>query len=456
MLARALFIAAAIAALAYTLLRIVATAAAPLAEYAACAGCNVLLVSIDTLRADHLGAYGHDRPTSPAIDALAARSVVFEDAIAQSAWTRPAHASMLTGLYPSEHGIVGMDGHRRLVAELPTLPAVLGARGYATAAFTGGANMSAYFGFDNGFGTYRSPGRRIENAIADVDAFLAARREPFFLFVHGFDAHKPYRAAPADREALGLPRARTRGRARACREGQGPDDLAAIVAEYDAAIHRADRGVAKLLELLERHGVADRTVIVLTSDHGEEFLEHGRCSHIRALYREVVHVPLIIYVPGMPARRVAGVVPASVAIAPTVLEIVTDRNGGNGGRGKGAGELPGPSVAPALAGGRRPGAYVISETSSRMAAEKGGGYVVALSTDHEKLLWWIENDEREYFDLASDPYERRPVAREPRIGRLARQIERWQREHPPRVRHSDASVLPRRLERELRALGYAK
>ncbi|MEE8311414.1 MAG: sulfatase [Candidatus Binatia bacterium] len=447
MLARALLIAAAIAALAYTLFRIVATAASPLAEPAACVGCNVLLISIDTLRADHLGVYGHDRPTSPAIDALASRSVVFEDAIGQSAWTRPAHASMLTALYPSEHGIVGMDGHRGLAAELLTLPAVLAARGYATAAFTGGANMSAHFGFDNGFETYRSPGRRIEDAIAGVDTFLAGRREPFFLFVHGFDAHKPYRATPVDREALGLRGERARGLARACREGQGPDDLAAFMADYDAAIHRADRGVAKLLELLERHGVADRTVIVLTADHGEEFLEHGRCSHIRALYREVVRVPLIVHVPGVAAGRVAGVVPASVAIAPTVLEIVTDGNG--------ASELSGPSLAPALLGGPRPGTYVISETSSRVTAENGGGYVISLSADDEKLLWWIENDEREYFDLASDPYERRPLAREPRIGRLGRQIERWRREHPPRVRHAGAGVLPRKLERELRALGYA-
>ena len=129
MFARALYVAAALALLAYTLHRILGSAAGLPAEATSCSGCNVILVSIDTLRADRLGIYGNPRPTSPHIDRFAARSVVFDNAISQSAWTRPAHASMLTGLYPSEHGIVGMNGHRGLASELETLPAVLARQG---------------------------------------------------------------------------------------------------------------------------------------------------------------------------------------------------------------------------------------------------------------------------------------------------------------------------------------
>ena len=160
---------------------------------APCAGCNVVLISLDTLRADHVGAYGYPRPTTPNIDALAAQSVVFEQAVSQSAWTRPAHASMLTGLYPAEHGIVSIARGLALAPTQPTLATTLAEHGYATAAFTGGGNMSAHFGFDNGFATYRSPGRRLSDALPEIGRWLDAHRDgPFFLFVHAFDPHRPY------------------------------------------------------------------------------------------------------------------------------------------------------------------------------------------------------------------------------------------------------------------------
>lgn len=448
MFARALYVAAALALLAYTLHRILGSAAGLPAEATSCSGCNVILVSIDTLRADRLGIYGNPRPTSPHIDRFAARSVVFDNAISQSAWTRPAHASMLTGLYPSEHGIVGMNGHRGLASELETLPAVLARQGYSTAAFTGGANMSAHFGFDRGFETYLSPGRRLEDSLPALDRFLTNVREPFFVLLHGFDAHKPYKSEAIDRMALGLPDEPARGMARACREGDSPEDLAPFLAEYDATVHRADRSIGRLLEMVNAAGVAERTVIVVTSDHGEEFLEHGRCFHIRSLYREVVHVPLIIHVPGLAARRISAPVPASAAIGPTIERLVTPQPEPR--------TLPGPSLAATVGGGPAPVDYVVSETSSRNTHDGGSGHVIAVTGEDEKLVWWISREREEYFDLSRDRLESEPEDGSERVVFLRDWLARWRDRHPPRVEHSDRSTLPRRLARELRALGYLR
>ena len=129
-----------------------------LEQAAVCQGCNVVLVSMDTLRADHTGAYGYGLPTTPQLDLFAQEAVLFEDAVSQSAWTRPAHTSMFTGLYPAEHGVISMGGNAKVPGDLPTLAERMREGGYATAAFTGGANMSARFGFDRGFDLYKSPG----------------------------------------------------------------------------------------------------------------------------------------------------------------------------------------------------------------------------------------------------------------------------------------------------------
>jgi arylsulfatase A-like enzyme len=414
------------------------------AESTLCEGCNVVLVSLDTLRADHLGCYGYDRPTSPNIDEFASRSYVFEDAISQSAWTRPAHASMLTGYHPAEHGIVTMLKNAVLRADVSTLPAVLGGAGYRTAAFTGGANMAAEFGFDNGFEVFESPGRRIEDHLAGIDDWLAKVGDaPFFLMVHGFDPHRPYKSNPLDRRALGLGSAPARGINRICTETKSRAAMAPFVAEYDAAIHRGDRGFGELLDLLRTRNLDRRTVVVVTSDHGEEFLEHGRCFHIRTLYREVLRVPLILHVPGTASARIAGVVPASVSIGPTILELV----------GVASGSLPGPSLVSSMRKGRGSFPFVVSETGSRVGPQ-GYGHVRAMTTDREKLIHWIDQDRFEYFDLVSDPYERSAVAEGAEVEAMKARLARWTAAHPRRVHPGTPRPVPAGVRRALRALGY--
>ena len=411
-----------------------------------CEGCNVVLISLDTLRADHVGAYGYPRPTTPNIDRLAARSVLFEDAISQSAWTRPAHASMLTGLYPAEHGILSVARGLALARDKPTLATQLARAGYATAAFTGGGNMSAHFNFDIGFDEYSSPGRRVVDSLDEIERWLDERgREPFFLFVHGFDPHRPYRSDPEDREALGITAPKpAKGMQHACRDARAMSDLAPFVDEYDAAIRRGDRAVGRLLAMLERLESPRRTIVVLTSDHGEEFFDHGDCFHIQTLYREIVHVPLIVHVPGVPSRRVAEIVPASVAIAPTVLDLV----------GVGPRRRDGPSLAGIVEGRRRPGfEYVVSETAIRYRS-KVVGRVRALTGEHDKLIHWVAENRTEYFDRARDPLERHALASPARSRALLHHLDLWLAAHPPRPEVVLARPLPVALKRELRAMGY--
>ena len=218
-----------------------------------------------------------------------------------------------------------------------------------------------------------------------------------------------------------------------------------IVDEYDAAIRRGDRYIGIVVEELRRRGLLDRTVIVFTSDHGEEFLEHGRCFHLTTLYREVLHVPLIISGPGLTRGREGRLVPASVSIAPTLLAVagVEDHR------------LPGQSL---LANDVRPAAFVVSETERRARNGRGQGHLRSLTTDSEKLLHRVTDGNYERFDLTTDPAELEPVTAGGRLEILITRLERWLSQHPSRVRRDRSTDTddPRNseLDRQLRRLGY--
>ena len=405
----------------------------------------MVLISADTLRADHVGAYGYTRPTTPHIDALAERGVLFENAISQSSWTRPAHLSMLTGLYPNEHGVIALADRHLPDSEIVTLASAMFSRGYRTAAFTGGVNMSAEFGFDRGFETYRSNGKYFRDNLEETRLWLDRHQsEKFFLFWHGYDPHTPYFSDPVDRAVLEIPPRPKVGLRRACRAKRFHSVVADYVPEYDAAIRRADRYVGKLLDELEARGLRERTVIVFTSDHGEEFREHGSCFHLKTLYREVLHVPLVVVGPGLVERRVDALVPASVAIGPTILEIV------------GAPEplLPGPSIA-ALLTRDADDADVVSETS-RDPSVGGHGHLRALTTREGKLLHTIDADRYTYFDGVKDPAEQDGLLTGTPLATLRSRLTEWLARHPSRAATEPEAPgdAPDDLDRQLRALGY--
>lgn len=431
---------------------VAACSRAPEPPPAACPGCNVVLISMDTLRADHVGAYGYElRDTTPSIDRLAARSVLFENAIAQSSWTRPAHMSIFTGRYPAEHGYKALKDRARLSESVPTLAGTLRDNDYMTVAFTGGVNVAAAFGFDSGFDTYRTNGKYFRDNLEDTKYwFEQEMKEPFFLFWHGYDAHTPYLTDPIDRAALDLPdNPPKRGLRSICRSDDGDSRIRRYKAEYDGAVHRGDRYVGKLLAYLEERGLLDRTLIVFLSDHGEEFLEHGRCFHLSTLYREVLHVPLLFAGPGIQPRRIADTIPGSVTIAPTIMDLVGIREHA----------LPGPSLAHFIAGGTAPVGLVVSETERSMERGEGDGHVRSLTTAKGKFIEWTTKKEQAYFDTTTDPGERIPITEGREVEDLGRTLARWSELHQPRDGGAQearpATEQDEELESQLRALGYS-
>ena len=289
---------------------------------------NLILVSIDTLRADRLGAYGYDRDTSPAIDALARRGVRFETAIAESSWTLPSHVTLMSGLPPALHGVTVPT--RKVSPDVPLLAEVLRDDGFRTIGLTAGRFLAERFGFDRGFEHFNGDNLSFARAlgmaskrIAEIDA-----AERFFVFIHTYAVHCPYDPPPkyaarfATRPAAD--RIDTRGR---CghphynRMSLTPGQARFISDRYDGSIRYADDVLGEFLERLERSGRLATTLVAITSDHGEEFLEHGKIGHRGTLYIQSVRVPWLMAGPGLPPSVVAE--PVSLAdVMPTLLDLL--------------------------------------------------------------------------------------------------------------------------------------
>ncbi len=302
---------------------------------------TVVLVSLDTLRPDRLGVYGNGPEVSPNLDALAAESVVFEQALAPAPWTLPSHMSMLTGLDPVAHGV--RNAGYALSRHVDTLAEVLQRAGFDTGAFTDGGFVSAEFGFDAGFDVYEDERvnegingfrRSLPNAIewlADADS-----DDDVFLFLHTFDAHAPYDSP--DPEILEHFRARP--------TPDGPDDhflyqaqymdqqvkmgvtgygrMSALLNDYDAGVHQADVGLGQVLAKLRELGRYENALIVVTSDHGESFFDHGlHVGHGLGTTNDELAIPMIVRFPGgqRGGERRDDLVDL-IDVAPTVLDVV--------------------------------------------------------------------------------------------------------------------------------------
>ncbi len=301
---------------------------------------SVVLLVVDALRPDHLGCYGYGRPTGPEMDRLAARSVRFAEAVSVSSWTKPSVPSLLTSLYPTQYGV--FEGSSRdaegglesdvLGEEAVTLAELLSAAGYRAAAFVRNAHLQAAFGLAQGFETYQeietSGAELVERALEWLDG--ARRKAPSapFVYLHVLDAHWPYEPPPEAAAALGAAPGRRPGDY-ALREAihrgivaLGEEELQEIVLRYDAEIRGVDRAVGRLVAGLDSRGLLEGSVLVLTSDHGEAFLEHGRLGHGGDLYEESLRVPLIVKLPGSrDAGRVVRTRVTTLDVMPTILEI---------------------------------------------------------------------------------------------------------------------------------------
>lgn len=277
------------------------------------------------MRADHLGCYGNRTARTPVIDALAAEGTLFLDVTAPAPITAPSHASLLTGLYPPQHG-VRSNGLYRLPPAVTTLAEELGAAGFTTGAAIGGFPLSSRFGFSQGFATFDERlggGEEAERPAAGVAdaaiAFLSARKpaERFFLFAHFYDAHADYRPHPGIEAA----------------------------SPYDGEITFVDQAVGRVMASLRERGLMDTTAVIVASDHGEGLGEHGEATHAVFVYQSTLHVPLIVRAPMAPAGRRVSEPVSLVDVAPTAREVL----------GLPARDGPGQSLVPSFAGRSKAG-----------------------------------------------------------------------------------------------------
>ena len=394
---------------------------------------NVLLVSIDSLRADHVGAYGYARETSPAIDTLARDGALFESAISSAPWTVPAHMTLLTGLPPEVHDVVTV--RQKLSPDAVTLAEVLQDAGYATAAFVSGPTVMAHYGFGQGFASYdesmverrpklagaavSSPGL-VDLVSGWLDRWSTAEtREPFFVFLHMWDVHYDYvppreyveRFDPGYDGDLDVRRFETNER---LHRGMAPRDLRHLIALYDGEIRFTDDHLARLVAKLRTLGVLDDTIVVVTSDHGEEFFEHGAKGHAKTLYDEVLRVPLVVRYPRRvaPAQRVTQQV-RLMDVAPTILGLAGVTAPEGFGASDVAPEHRFADVSPYLAGPASPPFPVLPAFSSNLWLS---GKQHAVRTADAKLIRYEpalplrpplpSRVGTEVFDLALDPGER--------------------------------------------------
>jgi arylsulfatase A-like enzyme len=294
----------------------------------------VILITFDTLRADHLGCYGYARPTSPNLDAFSKTADLYSRAAASSPWTVPTHASLLTGKFPFEHGAHTFEtkpGAEMNVDVLAyghtTLAEVLFDEQYDTVAFVANAAfLNPHWQMNRGFSVYTWARLDAKGLNERVFAWLeTAGKRPFFLFLNYMDTHRPYNTAPVE-GLLETPASRDKGLLDSLyaevMPGTGPvpaDLVRKVVDQYDTAVANADRQFGSLVERLKARGLYDNTLIVVTSDHGEFFGEHHLVEHSKDVYQEVLWVPLLIKNPGQAGPRTVATVTSSVDIPSLVL-----------------------------------------------------------------------------------------------------------------------------------------
>lgn len=439
---------------------------------------NVLLVSIDSLRADHVHSYGYPKPTTPAIDSLARDGALFRTVVSSSSWTLPAHMTLLTAMAPEQHGVT--RAWSRLSPDAVTLAEVLRDAGYATAGFVSGPTVRALYGFDQGFDVYddrtaMQANRRLAHLgitapklVPIVEHWLEqwagqSPRRPFFVFLHLWDVHYDYAPPPPydamfDPDYAGGVTANDYERNGQVHAGMDRRDLEHVVALYDGEIRFTDDWLDVVLRRLRSLEVLDETVVVVTSDHGDEFFEHGRKGHAKELFDETVLVPLVVrFPPRVPGRRIVDRQVRLMDVAPTILGLVdVPRPEGFGAAAPGVDD-PGRDLSAWISG--TPPVYEVRDLLAFSEAQTLGRKMDAVRSRHYKLIRREEASERRLlFDLAADPGEQRNLVATAEGQEKAKELEgiidRWVRSAAAAGRAPGRAALdPDQLDR-LRSLGY--
>jgi arylsulfatase A-like enzyme len=463
---------------------------------------NVVLISLDTLRADRLNCYGYRaRVVSPNIDALARDGVLFEAHISAAPWTTPSHMSLLTSLYPTSHGVTAsimgikrvIEGasspgeYERLTSSKTTLAEVFAARGFATAAFTGGGGVDPRIGFGRGFSAYdtsmvKLDSRNMRTMCSWIDG---QQNRPFFMFWHTYEVHAPYfettfltdvlprnQAAEIEGAYQRLPRDRESPRAIQILKDFGAFDPVVSDALYTGGVRAADRWVGEFIGFLKTMRLYERTLIVLTSDHGEQLGERAPddgdwCSwydcHGHTLFDELVRVPLIVKLPSQQhAGRRLRSVSSALDVMPTILDVArlsgpTTQMQGVSLRARWEGRAQGsPSFAysESLAGDAE-AKSVRSEHLKYILRIRPG--TVAL---HGRAFIPPTPDRRELYDLEADPGETRNLLfsnTDQSHARLAAVMDAaLRRQTAGRVGKAEVQTLDTETIDRLRSLGYVR
>lgn len=432
-----------------------------------------MLISIDSLRADHVSAYGYSRPTTPTIDRLARDGVTFAHAVSTTSWTLPAHAALLTGRHDAEHGATLPQSS--LDPSIPTLAEAMAAAGYRTVGLYSGPFLDPTFGLARGFEEYvactsdsalidgrrqRSRARAHAASHKDVTNPLVAAaftravdgrdERPSFFFVHLWDVHYDLLPPPPydrmfDPDYVGDFPGYAYRRAAAFKPGMAKADYEHVLALYDGEIRYTDDTIAGMLANLERAGLLANTVVVVTSDHGDEFLEHGGKGHRRTLFQEVLAIPLVFWAPGRLAPARVKTSASLIDVAPSILAITGTR---------GLEDITGRSLFDSDGAPLLDDRVAIAEL--RFNATRPA--LKAAYAHPHKVVVDVRSRTAEYYDLEADPDEQAPA--DPQSldegRRLVEALDRFY-EAPARSRKKPAAPekkLTPAMEKRLRALGY--
>ncbi len=443
---------------------------------------NVVLLSIDTLRADHVGVYGYDRGTTPRLDSLANRGVVFQRAQSAAPYTLPSHATLLSGQWPTVHGAIHPT---RAIdpASTPLLASLLSREGWATRAFTGGGYLNADFGFAYGFSGYSQfdpiwsfdqvdvvralesrQGKRVQESVQAQSweralSWIDEHREvPWFLFLQTFVVHDYRGPEEAQRRFTGgrVPDvAVLRTLEDQLAEPYTASEIRDMVDLYDAALSFADSYLGDLLDHLETQGLSERTIVVVTSDHGEAFGErHGLVGHGRSVHEEMLSVPLVLAGPGIQPGHIAERV-SHVDLAPTLLDLLDVAR---------PDAMQGRSLLPLLEGDRSAPSLLSeawAEVGSNVTASRSltVGKWKIIEGDTDALVEYPASDSLLLYDLSVDPLEThnrvpdRPVGTEEMVTRL--RLFQASLEASRKGEALPVELSPETLE-QLRELGYLK
>ena len=394
-----------------------------------CIDCNIVLVSFDTLRASNVGIYGYGRNTTPTIDGFARRGFTFTDAVSVTTWTLPSHMSWFTGVYPSQHKVLNkftiFEDEREEITNLNevspnlrTLAEVFKESGYKTGGFTGGAGVHRQFGFDKGFDIYTDDkdfGGFSDSIPKALEWIKENKDEKLFVFLHGYDIHGQYVPEGGydyrfvDFEyggnLTGSKEEQKELREEGIARGQiflTKNDVRFLTALYDEKIQRADNLFAQFIQKYQDLGLMNKTIFILTSDHGEELYEHGRIDHGHSLYEEQIKIPLVITVPGNTKSAEIEQQIRSIDLMPTIFDLVGIRADDSV-----VEQMAGVSLVP-LIEGKKIQLDAFPETDYRYAT-----FLRAIRTANRwKLILNLEINSEEAYNLNNDPEERKNIIRD--------------------------------------------